>query len=102
MTTETIPNATIRAWSENLEEDLIAAGMEQAQAHAYRQAFELGMVRVISQTATRQELQGGLAGLRSELRDDFQREIDRLERWLLLIGTAAIGLLTALVVANFT
>lgn len=72
MTTETVPDPTIEAWSDRLEEDLVEAGMEQPQARAYRYAFELGLTRVISQTATRQELKDGLAALKSDLR----REMD--------------------------
>ena len=64
MTTETAPDPTIQAWSDNLEEELVEAGMEQPQAKAYRHAFELGLPRVISQTATRQELLDDLAELR--------------------------------------
>ncbi len=69
MTTETAPDPTIEAWSDRLEEDLVTAGMDEPQAQAYRYAFELGLTRVISQTATRQELQDGLAANRQELKD---------------------------------
>ena len=64
MTTETTRDPVIEAWSDQLEAELVEAGMDQPQAHAYRQAFELGLTRVISQTATRQELQDGLAQVR--------------------------------------
>ncbi len=67
MTTETVRDPVIEAWSDDLEERLVDAGMDQASARAYRQAFELGLTRVISQTATRQELQDGLAQLRAEM-----------------------------------
>ncbi len=69
MTTETVRDPVIEAWSDNLEEGLVEAGMDEASARAYRQAFELGLTRVISQTATRQELQDGLAQVRQELHD---------------------------------
>ena len=117
MTTETPPaiDPLIEAWSDRLEEDLTEAGMETQQARAYRLAFELGLTRVISQTATKQELQDGLLLSRQELlltkqelkdaiadlRNELHREIDRLERWLILIGGAAIGLLITLVVRSF-
>ena len=59
-------------WSERLEEDLVEAGMEEPQARAYRLAFELGLTRVLSQTATKQELKDGLADLRDELRREIE------------------------------
>ncbi len=65
MTTETTRDPVIEAWSDQLEEELVEAGM----ARAYRRAFELGLTRVISQTATRPELQDGLAQVRQELQD---------------------------------
>ena len=88
MTTETPPaiDPTIEAWSDRLEEELIEVGMEPRQARAYQRAFELGMTRVMSVMATK---------------DELHREIDRLERWLILIGGAAIGLLITLVVRSF-
>ena len=70
MTTETPPiDPVVEAWSDRLEDDLIEAGLTQAQARVYRLAFELGLTRVISQTATRQELNDGLAMGRQELND---------------------------------
>ncbi len=101
MTTETAPDPTIAAWSDRLEEDLLDAGMDKPQARAYRLAFELGLTRVISQTATRQELQDGLTALRRELNDlrqefkadladlraDLRRELDI--RFALLIAMQA-------------
>ncbi len=87
MTTEaTTRDPVIEAWSDDLEEGLVEAGMDEASAHAYRQAFELGLTRVISQTATRQELQDGLAQVRGEVRDlrgemgDLRGEVNNLSR----------------------
>ncbi len=77
MTTETVRDPVIEAWSDDLEEGLVEAGMDEASAHAYRQAFELGLTRVISQTATRQELQDGLAQVRAEM-GELRREMQRL------------------------
>jgi len=96
MTTETAPapDPVIHDWSDNLEEELVVAGMEPPQAKAYSRAFELGMMRVTSVVSTKQDL--------AQLKLDFQREIDRLERWLILIGGAAIGMLIALVVRAFS
>ncbi len=72
MTTETPPiDPIIEAWSDRLEDDLVEAGLTQAQARVYRLAFELGLTRVISQTATRQELKDGLADLREEIRREM-------------------------------
>ncbi len=64
MTTETVRDPVIESWSDDLEEGLVETGMDQASARAYRQALELGLTRVISQTATRWELQDGLAQVR--------------------------------------
>ena len=86
MTTETAPDPTVEAWSDNLEEELVEAGMEQAQAKAYRHAFELGLTRVISQTATRQELQDGLAELRQTMLDIERRLAQTATKQELLDG----------------
>ncbi len=110
MTTETVRDPVIEAWSDHLEEGLVEAGMDEASAQAYRQAFELGLTRVISQTATRQELQDGLAQVRRELqdglaqvraemremRDQLQREMDlrfdeMQKRFNLLTWTVGLG-----------
>ena len=117
MTTETVPDPVIEAWSDRLEERLTEAGMEPAQAEAYRAAFELGLTRVISQTATRQELQDGLASLRQEMRDleaalraeirqssadlrtELQREIDNLRREMRFLFLFFGGIITALLSA---
>ena len=94
MTTETAPDPVIHDWSDNLEEELVKEGMEPPHAKAFSRAFELGMMRVMSVVSTKQDL--------AQLKLDFQREIDRLERWLILIGGAAIGMLIALVVRAFS
>ena len=86
MTTETAPDPTVEAWSDNLEEELVEAGMEQPQAKAYRHAFELGLTRVISQTATRQELQDGLAELRQTMLDIERRLAQTATKQELLDG----------------
>ncbi len=86
MTTETPPiDPIVDAWSDRLEDDLVEAGMAQAQARAYRYAFELGLTRVISQTATKQELKDAIAGLRGEMRFLF-----------LLVGGIITALLSAI------
>ena len=72
MTTETTPDPIIAQWSETLEAELTEAGMEQAEAHAYRQSFELGLNRLMTAVATKQELKDGL----SDLRDQLQREME--------------------------
>ena len=127
MTTETAPDPQIEAWSDRLEEELTEAGMEQVQARAYRRAFELGLTRVISQVATRKELQDGLALSRQELQDglaqlrqelhaavaqlrqetnqlraDLNGRMDRFERLFYWAAGAGLGLLVALVVRSFT
>ena len=79
MTTETRPDHTIEAWSERLEEQLTDAGMVSQQARAYRLAFELGLTRLISQTATKQELKDGLADLRDELRREMEVRFDAMQ-----------------------
>ena len=84
MTTETAPDPQIEAWSDRLEAELTEAGMEQAQARAYRRAFELGLTRVISQVATRKELQDGLAAVRQELQDGLALSRKELQDGLVL------------------
>ena len=110
MTTETPPaiDPTIEAWSDRLEEDLVQHGMEQAQAHAYRQAFELGLARIMSVVATKQELFLTKEELRQEMRDlgdqlrremelrfdavntrfaELNARLDRMERrWWIFVG----------------
>ena len=80
MTTETTPDPIIAAWSDRLEEDLAEAGMEQPQARAYRLAFELGLTRVISQVATKQELRDAIADLRDELRRELELRFAGVDR----------------------
>ena len=97
MTTETppaIPDPVIHDWSNDLEDELVDAGMEPPQAKAYRHAFELGMTRVLSVVATKQELlltkqdlQKAIDDLRGEthdIRDQLRQEMrdlgDQLRR----------------------
>ncbi len=80
MTTETRPDHTVEAWSDRLEEQLTDAGMVSQQARAYRLAFELGLTRLISQTATKQELKDGLADLRDELRREMEFRFDAMQQ----------------------
>ncbi len=73
----------VDVWSEHLEEELIEAGMEPPQAKAYRRAFELGLTRVLSQTATKQELlltKQELQDSIDRLRADMHHELDRVHR----------------------
>ncbi len=107
MTTETPPVDPItEAWSDRLEEDLVEAGMETDQARAYRFAFELGLTRVISHTATRQELKDGLTELRQEMRemrDDLRGEmremVDGLRGEMRFLFLVFGGVVTALLSA---
>ena len=78
MTTETAPDPIIHDWSNDLEQDLVETGMEQPQAKAFARAFELGMMRVLSVMATKQELfltkqelKDEIANLRREMRFQF-------------------------------
>ena len=80
MTTESTPDPIIANWAETLEGDLIVAGMEHAEAHAYRQAFELGLTRMMSVVATKQELRLGLATLRDELRREMELRFTEVDR----------------------
>ncbi len=76
MTTETDPQ--IDVWSDRLEEELVEVGMEPPQARAFARAFELGMNRVLSVVATKQELLGAKDELRGEIagvKEELQREI---------------------------
>lgn len=72
MTTEANPDPIIAQWSETLEAELTEAGMKQGEAHAYRQSFELGLNRLMSVVATKQEFRDGL----TDLRDQLQREME--------------------------
>ena len=74
MTTETAPDPVVRQWSDELEQELAEAGMEDPQAKVFARAFELGMNRVLSVLATKEEL------LQTKL--DLQREIDNLRNEL--------------------
>ncbi len=83
MTTETAPDPIVHDWSNNLEEELLETGMDQPQARAFARAFEMGMTRVMSVVATKQDL--------LLTKQDLQREIDNLRRemrfnFLLLAG----------------
>ena len=80
MTTESTPDPIIANWAETLEGDLIVAGMDHAEAHAYRQAFELGLTRMMSVVATKQELRLGLATLRDELRREMELRFTEVDR----------------------
>lgn len=68
MTTETAPDPVVHDWSNDLEAELAEAGMEPPQAKVFARAFELGMMRVMSVVATKQDLEKAIAGLRSEMR----------------------------------
>ena len=110
MTTETAPDPQIEAWSDRLEEELTEAGMEQVQARAYRRAFELGLTRVISQVATRKELQDGLAAVRQELHaavaqlrqetKDAAADVKRELRFYMLLNIAFFGSLAGLIASR--
>ena len=79
MTTETPPiDPVVHDWSSDLEEELAEAGMETPQAKAFARAFELGLTRVLSVTATkqdlvllRQEFKQDLLGVRQEFKQDL-------------------------------
>ena len=116
MTTETPPaiDPVIHDWSNDLQDELVDAGMEPKQAHAYRRAFELGMTRVLSAVATKQDLRDGLLLGRQELllakeelrqemrdlRDQLRREMElrfealdkrfRLLTWAIALGFAGM------------
>ena len=96
MTTETPPvDPVIHDWSNDLEGELVEAGMDQPQAQAFARAFELGMTRVLSVMATKQELRE----LRLELKQDLQREIDRLRSEMRYLFLFFGGIMTALLSA---
>ncbi len=66
-------------WADNLEEELIEVGMEAPQAKAFARAFQLGMTRVLSQTATKADLT--VLATKEQLqmtREDLQRGLDQL------------------------
>ena len=79
MTTETAPDSVIQAWSDDLEQELAETGMDQPQARAYRRAFELGLARLLTVVATKQELKDGLAELRDTLRRELEIRFDGVD-----------------------
>ena len=79
-TTDTPADPIVAAWSDNLEAELIEAGMDQPEAHAYRQAFELGLTRIMSVVATKQDLKEGLADLRDDLRHEMELRFAQVDR----------------------
>ena len=104
-------------WADDLEEELIEAEMEPAQAKVFARAFQLGMTRVMSQFATKQELQRGLDQLREDLHrgldqlraefhrdiDEFRADIDRRFRtlyWIMAIGFSGMFALMAAILAR--
>ena len=92
MTTETppaIPDPVIHDWSNDLEAELTESGMEPPQAKVFARAFELGMTRVLSAVATKQELfltkqelQKAIDDLRQEFKQDLRDGLDRLRNEL--------------------
>ena len=101
MTTETPTiDPVVHDWSSDLEEELVEVGMEPPQARAFARAFELGLTRVVSVMATKQEL----LLMKQELKQDLQKSIDDLRGEMrfcfLLFGgivTALLGAILALV-----
>ncbi len=84
-------------WADDLDEELVEAGMDAPQAKAFARAFQLGMTRALQHCATRADL--ALLATKEELwmvRDDMRREMDQLRAdidrrfrvlyWILGIG----------------
>lgn len=113
MTTETAPDPVIHDWSNDLEAELAEAGMEPPQAKAYARAFELGMNRVLSIMATKQELKDGLLLSRQELlqtkqelqaaiadvRDQLRREMGIRSKHLIIAMGVGFTILTGMMSA---
>ena len=99
MTTETPPvDPVAEAWSDRLEDDLVEAGMDQPQARADRYAFELGMHRLMSVVATKQESLQVKHDLQREMEIRFAEFDKRLK--VMLWGMAlGFGIMTALLSA---
>ena len=91
MTTETAPDPIVHDWSNDLEEELVEVGMEPPQAKAFARAFELGLTRVMSVMATKQDL--------LLTKQDLQREIDRLRGEMRYLFLFFGGIMTALLSA---
>ena len=93
-------------WADNLEEELVEAEMDPPQAKAFARAFQLGMSRVMSQFATKQELQHGLDRLRAEIQreiDLLRHDLDRRFRtlyWIMAIGFSGMFALMAAILAR--
>ena len=105
MVTET-PDTQLEVWSDNLEEELVEAGMEPEAAKAYRYAFELGLTRVMSRFPTRQELFAMRDEMRGEIREQaasMRRDIDNLRRemrFILVMQTGLLGAILAVVISR--
>ena len=100
-------------WADNLEEELVEAEMDPPQAKAFARAFQLGMSRVLSVMATKeellltkQELQRGLDQLRAEIHreiDLLRHDLDRRFRtlyWIMAIGFSGMFALMAAILAR--
>jgi hypothetical protein len=69
---------------------------EAAQAKVFARAFELGLTRLLSVVATRQELREGLEDLRSELQREIDRSRSEMRFLFLVFGGVVTGLLSAI------
>ena len=92
MTTEAAPDPVVHDWSNDLEAELLETGMEDPQAKASARAFELGMMRVLSVMATKEEL----FQTKQELKQEFKDEIANLRREMRFQFMILAGLMAGL------
>ena len=114
----------IDLWADTLEEELVEAEMDPAQAKAFARAFQLAMSRVMYQFATkadlimvrddlrreigalREEMQHEIGGLRAEIQreiDQLRADIDRRFRvlyWILGVGFGGMFALMAAILVR--
>ncbi len=100
--------------TEDLETDLIEAGLEETQARVLRQVIDRAVDRMVSRFATRSELHAArdelrteLHAVRDELRTEFRESLGATERqisvqlkimWavMMLIGGGLFALMAAI------
>ena len=104
-------------WADDLNEELVEAGMDPPQAKAFARAFQLGMTRALQHCVTKEDLRYEIDKLRAEmhreigaLRDEVHREIDQLRAdidrrfrvlyWILGVGFGGMFALMAAILVR--
>ena len=100
-------------WADDLNEELVEAGMDPPQAKAFARAFQLGMTRALQHCVTKEDLRYEIDKLRAEMHREIasvRREIDQLRAdidrrfrvlyWILGIGFGGMFALMAAILAR--